>query len=500
MKLELDKAETNTGSRLRLTDLIIYPFQRLTKYPELFKGLLKNTDRTRIDVRKHIEFTIKQMEDICFHSNQTKCDQESLEKIDALVKSLNGSLSDIDFKSLGRFIKDEFVISATGPLIQDNNKKLLLLFEKELIVCNKTTNNKYTYIDSFPVDNELKVLSNRHFNKNEFYLSVSNYTLHKQYCFYFRIEKVMNAWTEQINRACSVFSSSLSNHKLVLSNFNSLTECNVCEKIHNGIFYQGYKCELCLQVAHKSCISKLGECKIKINIYYTKPEVNETFELTLFKVKTKQTVNKNSNLTLELNVDDLVYSSARVMDDIYKGYKLMFKCSLNPIPDVYKEEGFFSLANVYKVEKNTQLSLQPWYIECDKFYAVKILEQIGTEASSVFLVRFKEKHVFTIKLNSKEIKHIVIHVTNVGMFRYDAAKKHYKLDELCSSMELNNDFYYTIDKYIYFKTIVDLVEYFSQNSLQEFFTDIKKLERPYRDALPIPKYVSVATSDYQGKN
>ena len=45
-------------------------------------------------------------------------------------------------------------------------------------------------------------------------------------------------------------------HFFELANFDKeLVRCFVCEKYLLGLFYQGYKCFLCSQVAHKDCLS-----------------------------------------------------------------------------------------------------------------------------------------------------------------------------------------------------------------------------------------------------
>ena len=49
----------------------------------------------------------------------------------------------------------------------------------------------------------------------------------------------------------------------MFSNFkHDMVLCSVCKKYLLGIFYQGYKCELCSQIAHKDCLSKTSQCTV----------------------------------------------------------------------------------------------------------------------------------------------------------------------------------------------------------------------------------------------
>ncbi|KRY86121.1 Guanine nucleotide exchange factor VAV2 [Trichinella pseudospiralis] len=52
----------------------------------------------------------------------------------------------------------------------------------------------------------------------------------------------------------------LTKHVLMYTSFDQATECSSCEKLLRGLFFQGYKCAHCGVKLHKECISSLPEC------------------------------------------------------------------------------------------------------------------------------------------------------------------------------------------------------------------------------------------------
>lgn len=76
------------------------------------------------------------------------------------------------------------------------------------------------------------------------------------------------------------------NHLFSFTNFkHDMVSCSVCNKYLLGIFYQGYKCDHCSQVAHKDCLTKTPVCTMH----------NQTSSLT------HNHMFRNSNKNLRIN-------------------------------------------------------------------------------------------------------------------------------------------------------------------------------------------------------
>ena len=129
----------------------------------------------------------------------------------------------------------------------------------------------------------------------------------------------------------------------------------------------------------------------------------------------------------------------------------------------------------------TDLGIYSWYLEGDKKLAMVILERVilsirvQDKTTTFFMVRFRKEAGYAISIcfNNK-IKHIKI----------NAAIKSGTVD-------------YTIDNERFFRSIVDLVNFFLENSLVEYFSDIKSnLGKPYREVLPDPAHLFLSKNEY----
>lgn len=50
-------------------------------------------------------------------------------------------------------------------------------------------------------------------------------------------------------------------HKFVVTTFDTPIICLHCSKFLKGLIHQGYRCKTCEVCAHKGCISSTGRCK-----------------------------------------------------------------------------------------------------------------------------------------------------------------------------------------------------------------------------------------------
>lgn len=129
----------------------------------------------------------------------------------------------------------------------------------------------------------------------------------------------------------------------------------------------------------------------------------------------------------------------------------------------------------------TDLGIYSWYLECDKKLAILILERIilsiriQNKLTTFFMVRFRKEAGYAISLcfNNK-IRHIKI-----------------------NSREKSDAVEYSIDNERYFSSIVELVNFFSNHTLAEYFSDINSnLGKPYRQVLPDPNQLCLSNNEY----
>jgi len=314
---------------------------------------------------------------------------------------------------------------------------MLLLFEKELIICQKIK-NKHVYVDSLPVDENLLVMNGCSLNQNEFQLSCIHSGLKKQYHFNFSVRIHMEIWKKQFEVAILNQTNSNKNHKFDFTDFGKIqVECHVCNKLLKGIFFQGFKCNFCFLVAHKQCLEKSAECK-KLE----KSRPNSNLDTRNLSIISENRVSSLSQLAQHL-------------------------APLSPL--------------------KRQLKDYPWYLECNRKTCLQIFNQIPAENSHLFMIRYDTiKYTISIKSkNSQDVKHLIIlEEYDLKDFEYDESGQFFTSsnapteippkEELVKSIQsrssiADSNVFFTIDKSKYFCTIVDLVKYYSNNSLNEIF-------------------------------
>lgn len=517
-KLLLEQFESKlfNSKSFRLNHLLVCPFQRITKYHIFLKELFFNTEKNKLETKQQIESAWKTMENLCQFLNQAKRDQDSLDKINSLYKSLNGGIAGLDLKSYGRFIKDETIVQLSGPQIKDTSKVVLFLFEKSLIITKKTTNGKYSYIDSLSIDANLLCYNNKSMsaNNSKVCFSLNNLMLNKQYYFNFKSAKLKDFWFELISIVRATQTSKVRSHQFTFTNFDkNLIECSVCHTLLNGIFFQGFKCDLCSLVFHKECLDSAKKCQLDFdssNINKENGALNRegtqripdknisvnraSSQIEIYKSVKKSELNDSKLPILKFDPNEYVFV-IETKNHVCKGYKLRFKSNKLHI---YKEEGYFLDSCVSRIDKLAELNMYSWFLEGDKQLALKILTNLACNDASLFMVRYdKVKYVLTIKLSSKQLKHIQIETNSTDSFELAESGSYFvRVNKTGSS---SNDGFYTLDRKRYFKTIVELVNFFMVNKLSDYFDDLNILEVPFREALSEPIFTTIATYDYESK-
>lgn len=98
--------EGQMGNSFSLTDLLVQPFQRMTKYHLFFKEIYAKS-KVQSETKQLFKRTWDAMEEICKYLNQCKKDQDNIAKINFLTKTLQSFKlkTELNLKELGRFLK-----------------------------------------------------------------------------------------------------------------------------------------------------------------------------------------------------------------------------------------------------------------------------------------------------------------------------------------------------------------------------------------------------------
>ncbi len=258
-------------------------------------------------------------------------------------------------------------------------------------------------------------------------------------------------------------------------------------------------------VFHKECLAKAQQlCEIN-NEIEVKPivENKEIKKYEIFKV-----IKPNEKFGLQLNVNEFVYVIEPVISnaDVCIGFKLLFnnRISRNVSDNhFFKETGLIPKSCLGKFDELNDLNFYSWFFNGDKSMACLIMEKLSSNDSTLFMVRISHsKFVITFKLRDQNIKHINIE-TNINTYFESVNGENYYLKSnkneigLLPNVISNGSCFYSIDKQRYFKSIVHLVEFFMNNSLSDYYKEIEKLGKSYRDALPNPVSVSIAINDFE---
>lgn len=113
-----------------LTDLLVQPFQRMTKYHLFFKEIFSKAD-DKTDSKQLFKKTWEAMEEICKYLNQCKKDQDNINKINFLIGTLASFKlkTELNLKQFGRFLKDENLrkIKISHTLLEKERGMVILL-------------------------------------------------------------------------------------------------------------------------------------------------------------------------------------------------------------------------------------------------------------------------------------------------------------------------------------------------------------------------------------
>jgi len=268
---EISKCEQAAkGGKFRLGDLLAVPMQRILKYHLLLRELLQNTPQAHEEYHA-IHQAYEAMLDVSDFVNEVKRDEEQLQ----IIREIQESITDWnmppghELADYGRLRKDsELKIQSHDTA----NKKVryVFLFDKMVLICKQARGDHYTYKHSLKVqDYKVEDVTCRTMSRisRDTRWAYSFLLVHKEnlhaYTLFARTEERKREWIEAFSEAMDNVVPDQryrSTHDAVMHTFIKPTSCSYCYKLLKGLFFQGYRCETCNRSMHKACISLLSKC------------------------------------------------------------------------------------------------------------------------------------------------------------------------------------------------------------------------------------------------
>lgn len=498
-QLERCQQDANDG-RFKLRDLLSLPLQRILKYHILLLELVKNTSQKNEDyygLRKAYECMV----DIGQYINEVKRDTETAQIIHDIERSISGlnipntSLGDYGHLITDGFIKIKIPHDSKAKLPHDiklKQKKYVFVFDKAILICKDTGYKKYQFkealiLNEFEIDvnpaTALNDIAPRQSMKEKRRYSFNLVKLSDKttYSFIAKSIEIKKRWVDSIQKAFDNIKpvacrTGETDHDFVMHTFERASSCDHCEKLLLGLYYQGYRCRVCSAGAHKKCLAQMRPCSLtmtprpsngsktqsraKCSTEPQSPSVrsncsDETHNVfSHFPTSHSSSTpcvdvlsNEYSNLGSRLNAVNLSSSFRGMKSNGIEESPNDTDSKENHQFDVLNEDGSSYV--------NFILNEYPWFHgRMNRDQAQALLER---SPHGTFLVRVSPKHngSYVISLNyNSQVKHMRIYVKDNQLF---------------------------LSQNRYFKSVIELVSWYEQNSLVESFHMLDaRLAIPYK--------------------
>ncbi|XP_057698653.1 proto-oncogene vav-like isoform X2 [Corythoichthys intestinalis] len=458
MKLEECSKRANSG-RFSLRDLLMVPMQRVLKYPLLLQELVKYTrDPTE---KENLRTALDAMRDLAQCVNEVKRDNEILRQITTFQLSIENMSQSLAL--FGRPKMDgELKICSTEK--KSKQERYAFLFDKAVFVCKKKSGETFELkeiiqLQHYQVRDETAGDKDK---KKWSYLFLLLDSYGKcGYDLYFKTRELKKKWLEQFEMAQSNMcpeNAAANNHDFQMHNFEETACCKACSMMLRGIFFQGYRCTRCKTAAHKECLGRLPACG-RSSDHASAARKNRTHgssgnaSLGFPKMEACQEYfglpppPTSFGRPLQLSKGDVVeLTRAEVELSWWEGKNL-----------TRGQTGWFPCSRVipFSCRPTPDLSAYSWFAGNMDRPAAKDL--LMSRSDGTYLVRQKDGGEFAISIMfNMDIKHIKITSCD-GLFRMNEKKA--------------------------FKALVEMIEYYQQNSLKECIKDVDTMLRtPYKQA------------------
>ncbi|XP_055757126.1 proto-oncogene vav-like isoform X1 [Salvelinus fontinalis] len=457
MKLEECSKRANSG-RFSLRDLLMVPMQRVLKYHLLLQELVKHTSSTT--EKENLRTALDAMRDLAQCVNEVKRDNEIIKQITTFQLSIENMTQSLALFGRPK-IDGELKISSSEK--KSKQDRYAFLFDKAMLVCKKKSGETMELKEIIDLQNyQLRdeTTGEKDSKKwSHFFLLIDCYGK-SGYDLFFKTRDLKKKWLEQFEMALSNMcpeNCTANNHDFQMHCFEDTTSCKACCMLLRGIFFQGYRCSRCRMAAHKECLGRVPGCGR-----------NSEHSATVKKNQNKKSASHRPAST--------GFPKMEVCQEYY---------GLPPPPVAFGQPLHLSMGDVIELTradaeltwwegKNVMIGQMGWF-PCSKVQpfisrstpdlsdflwfagnmdrsAAKNL--LISRSDGTFLVRQKDGGEFAISLKfNMDIRHIKITSTE-GLYRINEKKA--------------------------FKGLIEMVQFYQQHSLKEYFKDVDTtLQTPF---------------------
>ncbi|XP_054635232.1 proto-oncogene vav-like isoform X2 [Dunckerocampus dactyliophorus] len=458
MKLEECSKRANSG-RFSLRDLLMVPMQRVLKYPLLLQELVKHT--THPSDKENLRTALDAMRDLAQCVNEVKRDNEILRQITTFQLSMENMTQSLAL--FGRPKMDgELKICSTEK--KSKQERYAFLFDKAMFVCKKKSGETFELkeiieLQYYHIRDETGGEKDK--KKWSYLFLLLDLYGRGGYDLFFKTRELKKKWLEQFEMALSNLcpeNATANSHDFQMHSFEETACCKACSMMLRGTFFQGYRCARCKMAAHKECLGRVPACG-RSSDHGSTARKNRTHRssgnagIGFPKMEACQEYfglpppPAGFGRPLHFYKGDVVELTRAEVDlSWWEGRNL-----------AGGQTGWFPCSKVqpFVIRPTPDLSAYSWFAgNMDRSAAKNLLM---SRSDGTYLVRQKDGGEFAISIKfSMDIKHIKITSCD-GLFRINDKKA--------------------------FKSLVEMIEFYQQNSLQECVKDVDTtLHMPHKQA------------------
>uniref|UniRef100_A0A8K9XW92 Vav guanine nucleotide exchange factor 1 n=1 Tax=Oncorhynchus mykiss TaxID=8022 RepID=A0A8K9XW92_ONCMY len=445
MKLEECSKRANSG-RFSLRDLLMVPMQRVLKYHLLLQELVKHTSSNT--EKENLRTALDAMRDLAQCVNEVKRDNEIIKQITTFQLSIENMTQSLALYGRPK-IDGELKISSSEK--KSKQDRYAFLFDKAMLVCKKKSGETMELkeiIDLQYYQLRDETTGEKDSKKWSHFFLLIDYYGKTGYDLFFKTRDLKKKWLEQFEMALSNMcpeNCTANSHDFQMHCFEDTTSCKACSMLLRGIFFQGYRCSRCRMAAHKECLGRVPGC------------------------------GRNSGRTTKKSAPHRQASPGLPTMEVCQEYY-----GLPPPPVAFGQPLHLSMGDVIELTradadltwwegKNVTIGQMGWF-PCSKVQFGH-LNDLGSRfagnmdrsaaknllisrSDGTFLVRQKDGGEFAISLKfNMDIRHIKITSTE-GLYRINEKKA--------------------------FKGLIEMVQFYQQHSLKEYFKDVDTtLQTPF---------------------
>ncbi|XP_043829612.1 proto-oncogene vav isoform X1 [Dromiciops gliroides] len=259
MKLEECSQRANNG-RFTLRDLLMVPMQRVLKYHLLLQELVKHT--TDATEKENMRLALDAMRDLAQCVNEVKRDNETLKQITTFQLSIENLTKNLAHYGRPK-IDGELKISTSER--RSKIDRYAFLLDKALLICKRRGDiydlKDFVNLPNYQVRDDS---SGERDNKKwtHMFLLIEDQGT-QGYELFFKTRELKKKWMEQFEMALSNIypdNATANGHDFQMFSFEETASCKACQMLLRGTFYQGYRCHRCRAPAHKECLGRVPAC------------------------------------------------------------------------------------------------------------------------------------------------------------------------------------------------------------------------------------------------